>query len=466
MRSKWFKTFLALALAVGVLCAPRAGEGAATYNRSQLNSLFNQAYGNCNQLRSMGYNPSQIESRLRWAQQQLNNYWANPTGGFSNFPRTPYDNKELQTINPFGDYLFDGVKIRSHGGKLQTRSMDPMGLVARAQDWAKQLHSITQKAESGGGSGAFNQNVKDALAFLGGGSGPLAAGSLGQQASSQIGALSGSLGGGANSGLRDSPISQGQGGQFQNPFAGDSSVVDLRGSKTLTPSLLRGPNDPPDTPPGQASSKSAPLPSELREAIASDPKAKQLHDNLVMLEAEKSRLTEQSAATRDGALADMSKFELLPGSEGRAERMKALFPEAGKDAAEEVAFSKYALANEAVLGEMAKPVKLLWTAKDWAAHPWFEHNWYENVDFAIEHQPVLAVEWSYRTAKAYTGLSPERYQDYQAAEGRTAMRLEFQKYAKQDMQKIMEMIKKNRQELSRTTGVPEDQLAAYYRNLK
>ncbi len=455
MRSKWFKAFLVMALAVGLLAAPRPGSGAGipNYNRSQLNSLFSQAYGNCSRLRSLGYNPSQIENQLRQAQRMLNSYYANPSA-FGNFPRTPYDNKELQTINPFGDYLFDGVKIRSHGGKLQTRSLDPTGIVARAQEWAQQLHGITQQAESGGGH-AFNQKVNDALAFLGAGSSPLATGSLGQRASSQIGALSGGLGDGK--GLRDAPISPGQGGQFQNPFAGDSSVVDLRGSKTLTPSLLRGPNDPPDTPPGQASSKNAPLPSELREAIASDPKAKQLHDNLVMLEAEKSRLTEQSAATRDGALADMSKFELLPMSDGRKERFLALLPEAGKDAAQEYLTS---------LHPMGKPLGVLYDAKDWAARPWFERSAYENVDFAIENQPVLPVEWSYRVAKAYTGFSPERYQAYQAAEGRTAMRLEFQKYAKQDMQKIMEMIKKNRQELSRTTGVPEDQLAAYYRSLK
>jgi hypothetical protein len=113
---------------------------------------------------------------------------------------------------------------------------------------------------------------------------------------------------------------------------------------------------------------------------------------------------------------------------------------------------------------MGKPLGVLWNAKDWAARPWFERSAAENLDFAIENQPVLPVEWTYRLAKAYTGFSVERYQDYQGAVGRTAMRLDYQKRQLAEMKQLMERIKKNRRELSRATGVPEDQLAAYYKS--
>ncbi|MBU1155300.1 MAG: hypothetical protein KJ921_05590, partial [Proteobacteria bacterium] len=248
MRSKWFKACLAAAIAVGLLSLAGPGQGAPAYNRSQLNSLFGQAYGNCNRLRALGYNPSQIENRLRWAQGQLNNYWNNPSR-FGSFPTYPYNNKELQTINPFGDYVFDGVKIRSHGGKLQTRSLDPTGIVARAQEWAKELHTITKKAETGGGAREFKQDISEALAFLGKGPAIPTGGSLGQQADSQLGALTGNLR--SDSGGLPGQEAQGVGGQFSNPYAGDPSVVDLSESKTLTPSLLRGTDGQPEAPPVQ-----------------------------------------------------------------------------------------------------------------------------------------------------------------------------------------------------------------------
>lgn len=245
MRSKWFKACLAALVAVGLLGPAGPGQGAPAYNRSQVNSLFSQAYGNCNRLRALGYNPSHIESRLRWAQGQLNNYWNNPSR-FGAFPTYPYNNKELQTINPFGDYLFHGTNIRNHGGKLQTRSLDPTGIVARAQEWAKELHTITKKAETGGGSREFKKDISEALAFLGTGPAIPTGGSLGQQADSQIGALTGNLR--SDSGGLPGQEAPAGGGQFQNPYAGDPSVVDLSESKALTPSLLRGTDDQPVAP--------------------------------------------------------------------------------------------------------------------------------------------------------------------------------------------------------------------------
>ena len=460
MRPKWFKALLATALTASFLGLTGLGQGAQAYNRSQVNSLFKQAYGNCSRLRALGYNPSNIEKRLRWAQGQLNNYWANPSS-LGNFPRTPYGNKELQTINPFGDYVFHGTNIRNHGGKLQTRSLDPTGIVARAQQWAKELRTITKKAEIGGGAREFKQDINEALAFLGAGPSIPTGGSLGQQADSQLGALTGNPRS-DSSGLPGQDAQAG-GGQFHNPYAGDPSVVDLSQSKTLTPSLLRDSSTALDAT-GQAGKAAASPPTELRRAIESDPKSKDLHERLLQLEAEKAAAIRESVAARDGALADMSKFELMPGAEGRLERMAALAPEAAKDGRDEALFSKFVLANKAVLGEAAKPVKMLWDAKDWAARPWFEHTWAENVDFTIENQPVPVIEWTYRAAKAYTGFSVERYQDYQGAVGRTAMRLNYQKQNMERMRLLMERIKKNRQELSRATGMSEDQLAAYYKS--
>jgi hypothetical protein len=46
---------------------------------------------------------------------------------------------KLQTINPFGDYLFYGVPIRPDDGKLQTRHFDPDGLPAQAEEWGRQM---------------------------------------------------------------------------------------------------------------------------------------------------------------------------------------------------------------------------------------------------------------------------------------------------------------------------------------
>ncbi|MCF8044201.1 MAG: hypothetical protein K9K65_19165 [Desulfarculaceae bacterium] len=247
MRPKWFKAWLAAAIAAGLLGLAGPGQGAPAFNRSQLNSLFGQAYGNCNRLRALGYNPSHIESRLRWAQGQLNNYWSNPSR-FNTFPRNPYNNRELQTINPFGDYLFHGTNIRNHGGKLQTRSLDPTGIVARAQEWAKELHTITKKAETGGAR-EFKQDINEALAFLGRGPAIPTGGSLSQQADSQLGALTGNLR--SDSGGLPGQEAPAVGGQFQNPYAGDPSVVDLSESKTLTPSLLRGTDGQPEAPPVQ-----------------------------------------------------------------------------------------------------------------------------------------------------------------------------------------------------------------------
>ena len=112
---------------------------------NQLNSVhnqvrphFKQARQYMGQLRQQGVNTSGWERQLNWVESQLKGMrW---TGGTSGRGGTGF-----QTINPFGDYLFHGVPIRPQDGKLVTRQWDPNGLAARAEEWAKELLSMTDK---------------------------------------------------------------------------------------------------------------------------------------------------------------------------------------------------------------------------------------------------------------------------------------------------------------------------------
>jgi DNA-directed RNA polymerase subunit RPC12/RpoP len=115
---------------------------------------------------------------------------------------TPQTKPKLQAINPFGDFLFKDVPIIPVNGKLQTRHLDPNGLAVKAEEWGKEMKQVDdqsrQKQEDV--RKKFEQDKEDAIK------------------------KPGSTG----------PAMQ----QLKNPFADDANVVDLRGSKTLTPKLL------------------------------------------------------------------------------------------------------------------------------------------------------------------------------------------------------------------------------------
>lgn len=79
-------------------------------------------------------------------------------------PATP-GKPQLQTIDPFGDYLFYDVPINPEDGKLQTRHFDPDGLPARAEEWSKQMRQMDEQARQKQQSQAqdFERNKQDIL---------------------------------------------------------------------------------------------------------------------------------------------------------------------------------------------------------------------------------------------------------------------------------------------------------------
>jgi hypothetical protein len=129
----------------------------------------------------------------------------NPLSPLGTMQKSP----NLQTIDPFDDYLFYGVPIRPDDGKLQTRHFDPDGDAARAEAWGERMKEINEENRKKWAAQAEkDKKAKDAILKKPGGSGA------------------------------DATPAQ----PLQNPFADDASVVDLRGSQTLTPKLLRDPD--------------------------------------------------------------------------------------------------------------------------------------------------------------------------------------------------------------------------------
>lgn len=105
---------------------------------------------------------------------------------------------QLQTIDPFGDYLFHGVPLRPADGKLVTRHFDPDGLAVRAEEWSKQMKQIIGRVDTmrSGDQARIGREVEDMLATLGGtktGRPEQAKnnGTIGDHAQGQIAALSG-----------------------------------------------------------------------------------------------------------------------------------------------------------------------------------------------------------------------------------------------------------------------------------
>ena len=127
---------------------------------------------------------------------------------------------QLQTIDPFGDYLFHGVPLRPADGKLVTRHFDPDGLAARAEEWSKQMKQIIGKVDTmrSGDQAGLGREVENMLAALSGntakqGIEPVGGkGTLGDQAKSQIAALSGAKK--SEDGIVVTP-----GSKLVNPFA-------------------------------------------------------------------------------------------------------------------------------------------------------------------------------------------------------------------------------------------------------
>lgn len=130
--------------------------------------------------------------------------------------------KSLQTINPFGDYLFHGVSIRPEDGRLHGP-----GTIADAPNGS---NFYTNSSSSQNNLGA---RVLDETRQL----------EKSQNISSTLSGTAASQAFSINAtGLWDNPIVGGAGIKTKDssldPYANDPSVVDLRGSKSLTPDLL------------------------------------------------------------------------------------------------------------------------------------------------------------------------------------------------------------------------------------
>lgn len=130
--------------------------------RNQVRPHFKQARSAMADLRRQGVNTSGWERQLNYVESQLNNMrWQG--GGSGGRSGTGF-----QTINPFGDYLFHGVPIRSKDGKLVTRHLDPDGLAARAEEWARELRDFNK--DLSGRQGAERQkylsDINDKLTEL------------------------------------------------------------------------------------------------------------------------------------------------------------------------------------------------------------------------------------------------------------------------------------------------------------
>ena len=92
--------------------------GATGLPADELSAAFGQAQGLVNQAHAQGVNTGTAQQQLNQAHQQYLAWQAQQAR--QNAPR-------LQTIDPFGDYLFHGVSIQPADGKLVTRSWDNWG---------------------------------------------------------------------------------------------------------------------------------------------------------------------------------------------------------------------------------------------------------------------------------------------------------------------------------------------------
>lgn len=112
---------------------------------------------------------------------------------------------QLQTINPFGDYLFYGVPIVPDDGKLETRHLDPDGLAARAEEWGKEMRQVNEQShqKQEAQTQEFERRKHELFKNL--------------DASRATG----------SAGLK-----------LTNVFADDPNVVDLRGATKLVPRML------------------------------------------------------------------------------------------------------------------------------------------------------------------------------------------------------------------------------------
>lgn len=185
-------------------------------------NAFNQAQGLVNQAHAQGANMTAAQNQLSQARQQYLAWQAMQAA------QARQNAQGLQTINPFGDYLFHGVPVRPTNGKLVTRSLD---------DWGKSQFAPMSTVPP-----------------------PPAAASISQSP------LSRSLG--------DLPVPSGSGNGGGKPLipitappppdVGDASVVDLRGSTSLTPQLLHD-----STPAGRqpSGSSSVAIPPELLPSV-------------------------------------------------------------------------------------------------------------------------------------------------------------------------------------------------------
>ena len=220
-----------------------------------LSDAFGQAQGMINDARGQGVNVSAAQSALNQAKQQYSKYLSMQQGMSFRPP-------QLETINPFGDYLFHGVAIKPVDGKLVTRSWD---------DWGKNefgpMHGLPNFSPSGGTPGSGNGSP--------------------------------SVGGPGVTGIDGKPFvpaapppppgAMPNGQNHASATVNDPNVVDLTGSRTLTPQLLRSaedngkPVDPQTLPSGTAffGTRANPSSAELREIFApgyvdpyaNDPKA-------------------------------------------------------------------------------------------------------------------------------------------------------------------------------------------------
>ena len=126
-----------------------------------LSSAFNQAQGLVNQARGQGVNTAAAQQQLNQARQQYLAWQAQQA-------RQASQNRGLQSIDPFGDFLFHGVPIQPADGKLVTRSWD---------NWGKNefgpLHAPTFPAAPGEAGSISKPPVADQpLGAFGGGGQP------------------------------------------------------------------------------------------------------------------------------------------------------------------------------------------------------------------------------------------------------------------------------------------------------
>ncbi len=112
--SDWRYVGKTLALSITMLA------GACLLHADDLSSAFGQAQGLVNQAHAQGVNTAAAQQQLNQARQQYAAWQAQQT-------RQAAQGQHLQSIDPFGDYLFHGVPIQPVDGKLVTRSWNDWG---------------------------------------------------------------------------------------------------------------------------------------------------------------------------------------------------------------------------------------------------------------------------------------------------------------------------------------------------